>query len=523
MFLRGMQMHLSLEEVLLGSLPAIFVGLLVFGLVTAPAEPVLEKILGHDPGPYILDRSFGVGPEGKVTGVIALETILRNGQLEVIGSMPRLYVGGQYFHLSFQEREPSIDDLNLMGVPLSADNPFVIVDLIVEPWYGPGGDTVRPMGGIVVIASVQRVWELDLGAAAGGLISEFSAIEGDYRAELSLARGVLDPDAYNTEITTVAVTYDDGSPMAVFDRVSRYEGVLDWYIRPIHLMVAAFELTDDGEVTRVTTVPPHVQSRATEGIRLTLFIAKGEAVAGEELLFMFALENEGRKTYQVQTGPPFFDLNLYDDSGSLVGSWSSGKGFPEYVETIVLEPGEVRRHSLLWDLSTHDAETSTFSYPATGQYQVSAVWVSEGLETPRIGLKVDSGRPALSLAWVRSGGFAGLNEQLRMALDGEMTFEDLRAGTKVSSILSPAEHWALFDFLNAHGLAEIVPEDFGAKSGAADFFIHELTASLDGNEKDLRWVDEWAAEPALPTSVIEIQSAVEGVALRFRGGGWGPD
>lgn len=502
---------------MMGLLLVVLAALLVLGFYAQEGGGKGKETTAHDPRPFLFSFGEDYNPNGSVTAVVALDAYLDEGEVRVLGSSPKLFIGKRYFNMRSGESYLSLGELNQMGIPISVSNPFVVVELVVRPW-SPEWFSV-PSGGNVEIESVQRVWDLNLSKVVEGLVEEFGELEIGHRPLVTLATHVLDPAKYTVLKTNIRATFCDGRPMVVFDRAAQYEGPLEWYIEPLHLLLAAFQLDEDGKVNQVTVVPPHVDSSVSGKLRLILFMTSGQVRAGDEVAFMFALENQGQDAYEVQAGLPLFDLKLYDRAGRVVGSWSSGKAFAEYVETVKLEAGEFRRESLRWDLAIYDAKTGLSSFPATGTYQLTLVWRPSGMETKKVDVRIDSSRPELNLTWKRTGGIAGFNERFLLTLGGKATLENLKSEKKLSLSLTPSEHWALYESLKEYGLGGISPEEFRARGGVADYFSYELATVLDGVEKRLKWVDLWAVQEPYPSSLVSIDSALTRLVERVRNTG----
>ena len=501
----------------MGMLVAMLGAVLALGFYVQQGMGRAKETIAHDPNPLVFSFGQDFSPNGSVTGVIALDAYLDDGELKVQGSTPRLFIGRRFYNIRSGEEYPDLDELNRMGIPISEDNPFILADLVVRPWSSEWLSV--PSGGSVIIDSVQRVWDLNLSEVVQRLVQDFSELEAEHRPEVGLAMRVLDPAKYNVLKTAIRATFSDGHPLVVFDQAAQYGGPLEWYIEPVHLLLTAFQLDEDGKTEEVIVVPPHLGSRVSGNLRLLLFMTSGQIRAGDEIRFMLALENQGKEAYEVQAGLPLFDLKLYDSANRAMGSWSSGKAFAEYVESLKLEAGEFRRESLSWDLSIYNDKTGLSSYPATGAYRVCGLWLPDGIETTRLDMKVDSSRPELNLTWIRTGGIAGLNERFRLTLGGKATLENLRTGKALSLSLTPSQHWALYDSLREHGLGQIMPEEFKARGGTADFFVYDMAAFLDGVEKKLKWVDLWAVQEPYPVSLVGIDNTVARLVERVRNAG----
>jgi len=501
----------------MGLLLALLAAVLVLGFYAQQGMGKTKETIAHDPAPFVFSFGQDFSPNGSVTGVIALEAHLDGGELKVWGLSPKLFIGRRFYNIRSGEEYLELDDLNQMGVPISEDRPFVLADLVVRPWSSEWLSV--PSGGNVIIDSIQHIWDLNLSQVVQELVQDFSEREAEHRSQVSLAMHVLDPARYNVLKTRIWATFSDGKPLVVFDQAARYEGPLEWYVDPVHLLVTAFELNQGGKIEKVIVVPPHLASGVSGGLRVLLLMSSGQIRAGDEVRFMLALENEGKDAYEVQTGLPLFDVKLCDSAGRALGSWSLGRAFAQYVENIKLNVGESRRETLSWDLSIYDEKTGLSSYPPTGAYQVLGVWLPAGVETTKLNMKIDCGRPQLNLTFLRTGGVAGLRERFRLTLAGNAILEDLKSGRKLSMCLTPSEHWAVYESLQEYGLAQIVPEEFRARAGTADFFVYDIEAVLDDDEKKLRWVDLWAIQEPYPLSLVGIDNTMVRLVERVRNAG----
>ncbi|MBU7004299.1 MAG: hypothetical protein HXS50_01935 [Theionarchaea archaeon] len=362
--------------------------------------------------------------------------------------------------------------------------------------------------------SIDRVSNLDIAAAISTLVPDFSSRTDELAVDIGYARLVLDPEMYNSVRTMVTCSYDGNGSIIVLDMQAGYEGPLEWYIVPYHLVLAAYRVDEGGEATEVTLVAPRVASRVSKGLKIVLLTDSGTIRAGKETRFMMVLENVGDVNYTAEAGPPLFDLKLYRKGGGSMGYWSTGKGFPEYIERISLQPGEVSRQTIMWDLMPLNPESGFPVQIVTGGYEVAAVWVPEDLEGEGLPIWINASRPSLSLSWIKSGGFAGVNQELTLSPEGDVLVNNWVNYEKSVLRLSPDDHWNLFETLNRLGLLELDWDDHGAAGGAADFFSYELDITLEGSTRKMRWVDHWASEVPLPGALFETGSVLEDLAKR---------
>lgn len=119
----------------------------------------------------------------------------------------------------------------------------------------------------------------------------------------------------------------------------------------------------------------------------------------------------------------------------------------------------------------------------------------------------------IKLTWRRTGGFMGLAETLVIEGDGSATYTyDRFCFCSTDYVLSPAEVEELMD------KASLFSEDraYAAKAGVADYFIYKLTLQTDSDTWSVEWVDDWAAEEAIPGELLELQSYIEDLIERIR-------
>ncbi len=128
-------------------------------------------------------------------------------------------------------------------------------------------------------------------------------------------------------------------------------------------------------------------------------------------------------------------------------------------------------------------------------------------------------KPAMEvtgIVWRRSGGFAGLEESLTVDPDGSVALTSSFLG-EAEFTISASEWEELVALIGDSGFMEL--EDiYDAKAGVADFFSYSLTVEADPSSKRVQWVDDWAAEGALPEGLGEIG---EGVLEIIHGTGTG--
>ena len=128
-------------------------------------------------------------------------------------------------------------------------------------------------------------------------------------------------------------------------------------------------------------------------------------------------------------------------------------------------------------------------------------------------------KPSLELngiVWRRSGGFAGLEETLTIGLDGFVSLTSSFLGDAEFTI-SDSEWEELVALIGDSGFMGL-DDSYGAKAGVADFFSYSLTVEADSSSKRVQWVDDWAAEGALPEGLGDVE---EGILEIIHGTGTG--
>jgi len=135
------------------------------------------------------------------------------------------------------------------------------------------------------------------------------------------------------------------------------------------------------------------------------------------------------------------------------------------------------------------------------------------LALPSILASDGEGRDIVKLTWQRTGGFAGLSETLVIEADGSATYTyDRFCFCLTEYVLAPDEMEELLDRVRSLELNRT----YGAKAGAADYFVYRLTLEATSDEGTVEWVDDWAAEEALPGELLELQSYIEDLIVKIR-------
>jgi hypothetical protein len=116
------------------------------------------------------------------------------------------------------------------------------------------------------------------------------------------------------------------------------------------------------------------------------------------------------------------------------------------------------------------------------------------------------------VVWRKSGGFAGFDETLTMGSDGSASLTSNFLG-EAEFTLTGAEWGSLVALIEASDFMEL-DDEYGAKSGVADFFTYSLTVETDSVSKKVQWVDDWASEKELPQALggmwEDILALIEG-------------
>jgi hypothetical protein len=118
------------------------------------------------------------------------------------------------------------------------------------------------------------------------------------------------------------------------------------------------------------------------------------------------------------------------------------------------------------------------------------------------------------LTWERSGGFAGVADELIIDIDGFASYESRLFGNseifldkdEVVSLLADAE-------------SVVTGKMYPASDGMADFFIYRLTIQTPLISEQVEWVDEWASAEALPAPLVELQERIETIVMMIEAQG----
>jgi hypothetical protein len=120
------------------------------------------------------------------------------------------------------------------------------------------------------------------------------------------------------------------------------------------------------------------------------------------------------------------------------------------------------------------------------------------------------------IVWRRSGGFAGFGETLTVGSDGSVALSSNFLGEVEFTLIE--EEWEGLGALIADSGFMELDENYGAKSGVADFFTYSLTVELGSTSKKVQWVDDWASAEELPPGLGDIG---EDILALFQGTGSG--
>ena len=125
------------------------------------------------------------------------------------------------------------------------------------------------------------------------------------------------------------------------------------------------------------------------------------------------------------------------------------------------------------------------------------------------------------LTWLKTGGIAGVSDELVIESDGSTTYSSDHFGDEVEC--RKLIKTACLD-LDEKELAELLRKvdslsiegAYNAKSGVADHFSYTLTTQVGSDRKTYRWVDDWASEESLPRELVETQLHLESIVERAR-------
>ncbi len=116
---------------------------------------------------------------------------------------------------------------------------------------------------------------------------------------------------------------------------------------------------------------------------------------------------------------------------------------------------------------------------------------------------------AFSLQFVRTGGYAGVNDTLAIDERGAVTYSS-RFGQSFNATLTQSELSDLRHVLTT-SLGSIQSSALHPRSGVADFFSYGLTVTMDGKTTHLSWVDEWATLEPFPSGLQAVQQTLQGI------------
>jgi len=119
----------------------------------------------------------------------------------------------------------------------------------------------------------------------------------------------------------------------------------------------------------------------------------------------------------------------------------------------------------------------------------------------------------------RTGGIAGANDLLLIDRDGAGRYSRGFGGDKAFR-LSTDELYRLKALIVGNDFQAVTPETYGAKPGAADYFVYSLTVTYytEGQEtgnKTVSWVDDWALKEPLPENLDRIRRGLEALVAEL--------
>jgi hypothetical protein len=128
----------------------------------------------------------------------------------------------------------------------------------------------------------------------------------------------------------------------------------------------------------------------------------------------------------------------------------------------------------------------------------------------------------LWLTWQRTGGIAGLREDLEIHTDGRAVYESSHFG-RAEVTLSGPDLDQLHAVLNEAQFFALAGA-YAPRGNAADYFEYAVTVHAAPMPKTVAWVDEWAALDPLPQGLIRLQDALGAIVDHVRpAGDGGPD
>ncbi len=137
---------------------------------------------------------------------------------------------------------------------------------------------------------------------------------------------------------------------------------------------------------------------------------------------------------------------------------------------------------------------------------VSAAVVGVAAAVPSLHPADESG-PIFSVQFVRTGGFAGVHDTLTIG-DGMAAYSS-RSGSNFNATLTQSEFSSLRDTIITN-MGTLQLSVIHPRTGIADYFSYDMTATINGQTTHLSWVDGWASLEPFPQGLQIIQQALQG-------------
>ncbi len=112
------------------------------------------------------------------------------------------------------------------------------------------------------------------------------------------------------------------------------------------------------------------------------------------------------------------------------------------------------------------------------------------------------------LEYTKTGGIAGLHENLVIEADGSANFTSRQLSFR--STVPLVEFSELGDTISRN-VDRISPNVIQPRPGSADYFGYSLLVIVGGKSTQIEWVDDWAAATKVPDELKTVQRSVERV------------
>jgi len=139
---------------------------------------------------------------------------------------------------------------------------------------------------------------------------------------------------------------------------------------------------------------------------------------------------------------------------------------------------------------------------------LAAVGVAVAVAVPMAILAMQ-GSHELKFKYVKSGGIAGINEELAFdSKTGVITFFRSTLGSTEEKHLSDAKVQELRQAIAGSGFFAM-DSVYQPRQGPADYFSYSLNITMDGMTHSVSWVDDFASSEPVPAGLKSIVSEIE--------------